>query len=304
MERDSRSHQQSQSRRPALEEALGILIALGEGNPSRGASLATLGRRFLTSKARLLRVLGTLSEMDFVEKSPESDRYRLGPRVLELGVGLLASLELRQEALPVLHQLSQLTGEVAQLGVMDRGRVICIEKVETGSGPVRVYQRLGAILPVHTSALGKAMLSQLPEEEISRELGEILGSSAELSSRYQQPLLSELYQCRTQGFAVDDQQTEAGVSAIGAAILDFRGQVIGALGVAGPATRLDAERLGEFCVAVKSSAEQVSRRMGYQPTRLLTASLKPDLLSGESSTLRDEPGRWGVDSSSCRNGSS
>src|SRR5918996_1043107 len=131
------------------------LLTLIEGVEPRGATLAELAERTPLAKSSTLRYLTTLEELGAVRRG-DGGRFRLGLRLAELAGGLLENDDLRSAAEPLLHDLLALSGETVHLGVPSGSEVVYIAKVESRHS-VRLVSRIGSRVPVHCSAMGKAI---------------------------------------------------------------------------------------------------------------------------------------------------
>jgi|GEM_PF-4276824 DNA-binding IclR family transcriptional regulator len=141
-------------------KALDILDCLGREKTCLSASEVARHCRF--SRPTAYRLLHTLLTRGYVTQDrSQEEKYRLGYKILELSKSLLDSVELRQQALPFLQDLSRTVNETVHLAVLDRGEVVYIEKVES-TQPVRMHSTIGSRNPVHCTALGKAILAYLP----------------------------------------------------------------------------------------------------------------------------------------------
>src|SRR5262245_36328756 len=155
-----------------LHRALGTLLRIGESG-SRGLTLAECSAALGYSKPTVHRILRTLAGRGFVSVDGERGRYTLGVANLRLGMAFLEQLDLRQEALPILRDLGERTGETVHLGVLDGSDVVYIEKVESRHA-VRMFSQIGRTMPAHTTGIGKAILAYLPEAELAKVLPERL----------------------------------------------------------------------------------------------------------------------------------
>jgi DNA-binding IclR family transcriptional regulator len=183
-------------------------------------------------------------------------------------------MNLWDEALPLLEGLVRDSGETGHLAVLDGGEAVYIEKVEARRA-LRIPSAIGRGYPAHATSLGKILLAHLGEEAREAIIAE-RGLTRCTSMTITEPmrLRAELELIRTQGFAVDDEEYEEGLRCIGAPILGHTGQVVAAIGIGGPVTRITPQRVSELAELVMSAAGSLSRRMGaeqsgaYAPTAL------------------------------------
>lgn len=247
-----------------LERALKILEALARER--EGLGLNELARRVGLHKSTTYRLLHTLKEYGYVDQDNTygHKKYTLGFKILELSGSLLEGLDVRKVARPYLEQLAAQTQEVAHLVIPDGDEAVYVDKVE-GNRTIRMYSQIGRRVPLHSTAVGKAILACLPWPEVESLLSN--KGLPRFTSRTivdWSTLAEHLEQVRKQGYAVDDGENEEGIRCVGAAILDHRGRVIAALSLSGSEVHMTWERIPELGSLVREAAKEISRRMGFQ----------------------------------------
>jgi IclR family transcriptional regulator, acetate operon repressor len=196
------------------------------------------------------RLLGMLVYRDFAEQLPDR-RYAVGP-VLRRGAVQQASVTtLREVALPHLRRLVDAVGETANLMVLAGPDVRFVATVESDQ-VLRVGDRTGRTLPAHLSSGGKAVLARLGADELAVLLEPLDEAAAARVER-------ELRAVRRRGFAVNDQETEAGLTAVGVAVPPAGGFSGAALSVAAPTARYSRDRLPIWGSALVGTAEAIAR---------------------------------------------
>ncbi|MFE0152359.1 IclR family transcriptional regulator [Nonomuraea sp. NPDC059007] len=195
------------------------------------------------------RLLAMLVYRDFAEQT--ADRKYIPGRMLRPARPSEAPLALlRRVALPHLRALTDRLGESTNLVVLVGAEVRFISTVEC-TRPLRVGDRVGQSLPAHLASGGKAMLAALPSEELESLYG---GAGVDLAR-----LRRELGLVRKRGFAVNDQLTETGVTAIGAPVRDGSGRTTAAISVAMPTARFDRTRLHGWVTELSTTATLIER---------------------------------------------
>lgn len=242
-----------------VAKALDILLCFSHSEPE--LSLTEISARLGIHKSTMHRLLGTLESKCFVQRDPETGRYRLGTRLLELASLVVEHSNLQQRARPHLYRLMEECQETVDLSVLDGSSVIYLEVVESPHR-VKLAARPGQRLPIHSTASGKALLAFVLPEELERLLPAELSRYTESTLATREALLRDLSATRERGYAVSYQEHEAGINAVAAPVLDMRGHPIAAVAVAGPAFRLTRERIGEIAPAVRATAEAIARDVG------------------------------------------
>lgn len=241
---------------------LDLLAAEGE------LGVTELARRLGLHKNNAFRLLATLEQNGFVEQAAER-RYRLGLRCLELGHAYERLNPLLQRVAPVLEELVQGSGEAAQLGVLDRFEVVHTA-LGRSSRVLAANLPLGTRLPCHSTALGKALLgcSPAPVREAYDKAVVAHGAlerrtPATITDR--EKLFEHLRTVGAQGWALEEEECEPGLACAAAPVFNGAGDLVGALAVAGPVTRLDRDRLeGQIVPLLLRGAERLSRELGHR----------------------------------------
>jgi DNA-binding IclR family transcriptional regulator len=249
-----------------LDRAFDIFDTLAEHTSE--LALSELSRELHLHRSTVHRLLVVLEGDRYVEKDPVSGKYRLGSKLLELGTKVAAKLDLPAIARPFLEQLVRETGETAHLGVLRQGEVLSITNVES-SRTLHTPRTVGRRTPAHCSSLGKCLLAFLPDAELN-EFIEARGLRTYTVSTITSPevLKAELQRVRERGCAVDDEEYEEGLKCLGAPVRDHAGGVIAAVSIAGPASRLRADRMPALADSVVKAAAGVSAALGCQSERI------------------------------------
>jgi len=243
-----------------VAKAFGILETLAP-QTERGLTLADLSSLIGMPKSTAHRYLTTLVELGLAQRS-DSDRFRLGTKVVELAGVYLAGSDLRQESQSVLEALSAGTTETVHLAVRSEAEVVYIAKVESRHA-LRMYSYIGARLPMYSTALGKAMLAYGPPDWLHETVGRGLAARTDHTIATASALEADLAVIRTRGYSIDNEENEIGVRCVGAPVFDFSQSVIAAISVSGPIDRIDRRRSAELGPIVREAARAISLRMGY-----------------------------------------
>jgi DNA-binding IclR family transcriptional regulator len=206
------------------------------------------------------RILGVMVDNRLVDRV-EPGTYRLGIRLLELGNLVKSRLSVRQEALPYMQRLHQDLGETVNLSVRHDDEVVYVERTAASSSMMRVIHIIGARAPLHITAVGKVFLSNDSLEKSLQYMQRTgLPKYTENTLADAGSLGHELEKIRDQGYAIDNEEAEKGVSCIGAGIYNDEGRLVAGLSVSAPSDRLEKA----WAAQVKQAAESISRAIGYQ----------------------------------------
>ncbi|GHH83536.1 transcriptional regulator [Streptomyces sulfonofaciens] len=252
-----------------VDKAMEVLEALARaGGPQR---LGEIARRTGLTKPTVHRHLRTLADCGFAQPA-EGGAYRAGPRLLGLAAAALDSGPDLRLARPVLNDLRRRTGQLAHYAVPAGTEAVHLELSEP-AGEYRMSISPGGRTPLHTSAVGLAMLSALPVPEADAVLAELLldgALPAPTPATLTDPgaLRAELARTVRRGYAVDDEYDEPDVRSVAAPVLDAQGRVVGAIGVSGLTFALDDANVAVFGPMVRAAARAVSTGLGGSAAHL------------------------------------
>ena len=256
----------------SVERAFVLLEALAEAGPD-GMTLSELGRALGVSKSTAYAILQTLLTGGFVADagSGMTRRYRLGMALARLGDVVVSQIALRDVAMPVMRDLTALTGLTSRVAVLDEPYAVVIGRVDAPRSTVRFTANLGKREHLHCSAVGKAMLSSLPEQTV-REIVAAAGLPGKTAKTItdESALLVELDEVGRRGYAIDDEEDADGVFCVGSAAHDHAGRCVGAVSVTGLKLDLPAWRVEQLGRTVREHADRISALLGA-PAREVVA---------------------------------
>lgn len=193
----------------------------------------------------------------------ESKAYMIGPKLVRLGSGTTYQTTLCRLSRPVLTRLWKLTGETVNLAVLDGRDVFYVDVLES-LHTFRLVSQVGMRRPLHSTALGKAILSRMDSVAMAETLhGVRFEPSTPKTITTLAHLKRELALSASRRFAIDDEEVVTGARCIGAAILDSNGKAAAGISVSGPVVRLSRENIPHVARAVWLAADEISRKLGY-----------------------------------------
>ena len=245
----------------SIDRLFDIVEALS--NAPRGMALSDLSAAVGLHTSTTHRLLAALVARGYVQKDIESGKYRLTMRLFEVGSRAVGGMNIVSLARPYLEHLAATTHEAIHLVVRDGDEVVYLYKENMGDSTVRMASFVGLRNPMYCTAVGKSILSCLPEAEVTAiwQRTVITRFTPHTIVDYAD-LIAELVKARQNGWAADREEHELGVSCIAAPLLDFHGAPLGAISVSLPTARLSAEREIFFSNAVCSCARAISGLLG------------------------------------------
>lgn len=241
----------------SLERALDLMEALERLRAPAG--VRALEETTRIPKATAQRLLDVLERRGYVQK--DRGRYALAVGTVRLARGFLAGDSLASISLPVLQQLTALSGETCGLYIRQGFDRILVQRVESPH-PLRHHTSIGERLPLHIGASGHVLCAGMPDDLLHQYL-EILGSIrlASGQSLSKKELLARIQQARVRGYAIRFDERFAGVCSVAAPVMRKDKGVIAAINIAGPSSRLPADRLEQLSLELINAAGRISESL-------------------------------------------
>jgi IclR family pca regulon transcriptional regulator len=251
----------------SIERGLAILAAFRSGAPLLGVS--ELGREVGLGRSTTHRYVATLATLGYLQQDVATKKYRLGPRVLDLGFSAINSMELREVAAPHLRRLSDETGYTVNMAILDGLDIVYVERCRStraGQREIDLNLHVGARLPAYCTSLGKAMVAFLPSGECEQLVRRIdfaaRGPNTIVDPR---AFTAELDRVREQGFATNNEELAYGLRSIAAPVLDRQGISVGAINLAVHSSMVSfGELIAGLSADVCRTAAEISAHLGYR----------------------------------------
>lgn len=247
----------------SLHKAVDILLLLQEEGEM---GVTAIARSLDMNKSTVHRILSTLQDRYLVRQNPETGKYWLGLKLYSLGMSVKENLPLQSIATPYLNALSDKFKEVVHLSVLDISAVtfpklMILDKIQTVK-ILSLTPSLGSGSPCHCSAMGKCLLAFSPAEYVEKFTGQPLQRCTANTITNWADFLLELENIRRKKYAIDEQEMEIGLICVGAPILNKKHEVLAAISLSGPTSRITASILPEVIEEVQRTARDISVNMG------------------------------------------
>jgi len=255
------------ARSQSLERGLAVLSAFRSGRPLLGIS--ELGREVGLRRSTTHRYVATLATLGYLQQDAVTRKYRLGPRVLDLGFSAIHSMELREISAPHLQQLSDETGYTVNMAVLDGADIVYIERCRSAGVRQRAIDlnlHVGSRLPAYCTSMGKILLAYLPQDERDELLGQMeLRQRGPNTLTARRALVAELDLVRARGLAINNEELAYGLRSIAAPVLSQPGTVAAAINLAVHSSMISLDQLVERLGApLRRTAADISARIGYR----------------------------------------
>ncbi|MET8155173.1 IclR family transcriptional regulator [Sphaerisporangium sp. NPDC005289] len=244
----------------SIDKALAVLEAIAEHHRVTDIA-ATTG----VSKSTVHRILQSLVEWGFA-RADGAGGYEPGPRILTLAGRVMTRFDPSRQASAALRALHERTGYTTHFGIRSGDEAVYVDKLE-GRRPYQMPSRVGMSLRLHTTAIGKAILAGLDDDEVRAIAGRTgLPRLTPDTLTGVEELLAHLEKIRALGYAMDDEENEPGIRCVGAAVFDHTGQVLGGISISTLAMDMDRAALEELAPIVTAAARDVSQALGAPTT--------------------------------------
>jgi IclR family acetate operon transcriptional repressor len=246
----------------SLDRALGVLVAVSRAGR---ATLTELSMSLGVPTATTHRILTTLQKHGFVTFNDDLQDWSIGIEAYRTGASFVNRSSLIEVSRPIMKRLMEVTGETANLAIQDGAEVVFVEQIET-TNPIRAFFARGTRTSMHASGTGKAILATLSEAQVQRLLlGNGLTAFTDKTLIQPSDLFEDLRRTAERGYSFDGEERYLGMSCIGSAIFNERGEACGGVSISGPSTRFDPLRVPELGSTVKKAAADITALIGGQP---------------------------------------
>jgi len=248
----------------SLERGLAVLSSFRSAQPLLGVS--DLSRKVGLSRSTTHRYVATLAALGYLQQDAETRKYRLGPRVLDLGFSAINSMELRHVSAPHLKALSEKTGHTVNMAVLDGTEIVYIERCRPPNArEIDLNLHVGSRLPAYCTSMGKVLLAFLPESELNALLDSVkLARRGPNTITSKRALLKELDVVRTQGLAMNNEELAYGLRSIAAPVRSQTGDVVAAINLAVHRSLVSMDDLfDDLAAALVHTAGEIAAHIGF-----------------------------------------
>lgn len=247
----------------SIDRALDILLLLQQEGKEMGVT--QIGTSLGMYKSTVYRTLNTLENKGFVQQNPDNGKYWLGMKLYSLGMLIREKSHLTNIAYPYAKELSEKYREVVHISVLDKGaehypKHIIIDKIESQQ-VLSLTPPIGSSAPCHCSAVGKCLLAFSSDPYIEKFVGHVLPKYTDKTIVQWDKLLTELAEIRQKGYALDDEELELGLTCLAAPIFGRGNDVLAALSLSGPSSRVKSERFAEMVAAIIQTTKMISSQL-------------------------------------------
>jgi DNA-binding IclR family transcriptional regulator len=245
----------------SVSTAVRLLKAFSEEQVEIGIS--DLAKRLGVAKSTVHRLAVTLVAQGMLEQNPDTGKYRLGMALFRLGSLVRRRMTLSNEARPLLRELREKVNETVHLAVLDGCDIMYVFNLESTQA-IRMRSDVGVRKPAYCTAEGQAMLAYQSATVVDDVIRAGLPARTPQTITDGERLKRALEAVRQRGCAIEDEESEPGMRCIAAPIRNDTGEVVAAMGIAGPVSRLTKKALTGLIPHVVETAAAISGRLGYR----------------------------------------
>ncbi|MEU7852574.1 IclR family transcriptional regulator [Nonomuraea sp. NPDC049141] len=262
----------------SLERGLLILSTFSEARPILG--IADLARSAGLNKSTTYRYVATLAKLGYVQQDPETKKYSLGPRVVDLGFAAINSMEITRVAARHLQALSDETGYAASMAVLDGPDIVYVERRRSGRGgggfAVDLNLHVGSRLPAYCTSMGKVLLAFREPAALRALLDRTdFARRGPRTITAREQLVAALERVRQSGIAVNDEELAPGLRSLAAPVRDRSGNVVAAINIAVHLTTWNVpvdSVVGRLEGPLRRTAGEISSGLGFRGGNLCSSS--------------------------------
>jgi IclR family KDG regulon transcriptional repressor len=245
-----------------LHKTLDILETIRETRS--GLGLSELARAVGLPKPTAYRIIATLEGRGYLARNP-AGHYQMTRKLFDLQQNESEEQALMRIAPRLMEKLVASCRETVNLGILDAGEVVVISTLESPQS-IRMTSKVGNRRYLHSTALGKVLLSGLSEKEVDRLIRlQGLPKLMPKTITTRDALSAELTLVRKQGYAVDNEENEPGGRCIATPIVGHDGRVLAALSISAPIFRMDLSRARSLVPELSDACQVISRSLTTTP---------------------------------------
>ena len=219
------------------------------------------------NKSTVFGLVNTLTQYGYLEQVESSKKYRLGITLFELGNLVLSRIDIRTEARETCMPLTGKFPGIIHIATHSEGEVIYIDKLNQGNSLITA-SNIGMRAPMHCTGVGKAMLAFLPEEYRTAHIwNKPLKKFTHHTIIRKDALRRELEKVREQGWAMDREEIEPGLSCIAVPVVNSTGTAEIAISISFPYGRIENVDIEEVKGELLACSKQLSARLGYPASK-------------------------------------
>ncbi len=254
-----------QSLKSSVHKTFAILEYFTSQKPEWGVT--ELATAIGSNKSTVYRFLSDLTQLGVLYKDLNTEKYRLGLKLFELGNRVRLNSAFVNKTHPVLIEVAKQITETVHIAVWKNNQAFHVDKVESPQG-LKISSHIGSYAPAYSTALGKVLLAYLPKEEQNDAIKALFReerpkSFTKHTITESQVLIKELNAIKSKGYALDREECEIGLICVGIPIFNQANEVVASLSASGPSSRFKEEKIADYVAVLQKGATTIQQKIGY-----------------------------------------
>lgn len=230
---------------------------------SDGEKITTISKDLKMSTTVIHRMLKTFRNKGFIEQDESTKRYKIGWSACLLGITALKHLELFRIGPACIEELSKTTKETVNIVIRNGWEGVYVLQCESANA-LRVANHVGSRVPLYCTAAGKILLSSMNDvlrKQYYNEVDLITFTSNTLNSK--ERIEEEVRSIRETNIAYEWAEQALNEACIATSIINFNNDIVCAISISAPASRLTSDNLQEFAIPLLSAGRKLSAKLGF-----------------------------------------
>lgn len=242
----------------SLRNALRLLNLFTSEEPE--LQLDEIASRLEIGQSTAFRLIHTLTLEGFIVRDSATKSYRLATSVLSFGHTIVSKVDLCHLSIDIIEKLAETTGETAHISVFKDSQVLYLLKIDSAY-PVHLLSHAGKMNPIHCTSTGQVLLAYQPDSIIEQVLSKELIPYTSNTITEPHKLKKVLKLVKTQGYAFCKEELHQGIRSVAVPVKNKRGEVIAAITIAGPTSRVNQQTLPRLIKQAQNAADDVVNRL-------------------------------------------
>lgn len=240
----------------SLQKSMEILECFAEKQP---LGVTEISEKLGLYKSNVHNILMTFTALGYLEQDKDTGKYHLGAEVMTLSRAFREGLDITKVAVPFMREIANEANELVYLTIPREDEVIYLEVVSPENQKLATTSIAGERCKMYCTGVGKAILANLPEEEIEKYICGELEAYTENTITDPQMLREELALTKRRGYGIDDMELMYGIKCVGIALIGHGGRIEGGLSISAPSPRMDDEKVLLCANLLKKYALQIKK---------------------------------------------
>lgn len=242
----------------SLQKAMEVLECFAQKQP---LGVTEISEKLGLYKSNVHNILTTFTALGYLSQDAETGKFRLGVSIMSLSRAFREGLDITRIAVPYMSEIANTAGELVYLTIPREDSVVYLEGVSPDNQRMVSKSVAGESCKMYCTSVGKAMLANMPKEEVEKCISGKLEAYTENTITDKKSLLEEIEKTRIRGYGIDDMEIMFGIKCVGVALLNHDGKVEGGLSISAPSLRMSDEKIELYANILKEYAAKIQKML-------------------------------------------